>query len=377
MATKTKGNKRRTPPTRYWVFRMNNGEEEVLHTKDDAEEYEVENRDIIEHVFKFSNKDSLAKHQADSKKHKAATISTPNKPNAVSPDSKLSPEDRIKLDRISAMIEQTRPTNKIELMYKTNSRATMAAVIIAWRNESGQHQWFCKPDVVAITMASYVTHVPEDIPFVQNALQRMSYMRQRDPEKGPDTVKTVLWTPPKGGKSREFDQHIAFTYVDIPFAELGSIEEEEQYLHDNLTTLGNAIKNIMQNALFLDAYKSTLKSDGMWDAMHKPKSGKSYLDYLAECKIKPMKCDNINTYAVLKDTKDVMTFLFNTRHSERKYKRESDEEETPTNQQDSQPPENMDNENDGEQTGNEDNANHDTDDEVEEDRVSTRSQTGK
>jgi hypothetical protein len=305
---------------------MNNGEEEVLHTKDDADEYETKNKDIIEHIFKFSNKDALAKHQTESKKNKT-TATTPPKQNNVSPlGSKLSPEERIKLDRISAMIEQTRPSNKIELMYKTNSRATMAAVIIAWRNENGQHQWFCKPDVVAITISSYVAHVPEDIPFVQDALQRMSYMRRRDPEKGPESVETVVWSPPKGGKARNFDQHIAYTYVDIPFKELNNEEEEEQYLIDNLTTLGNTIKNIMQNALFLDAYKNTLKSDHMWESMHNPKSGKNYMDYISDCKVKPMKCDNLNTYAVMTDTRDVMTFLFNTRHTERKYKREQEED---------------------------------------------------
>jgi hypothetical protein len=364
--------KKRTPPTRYWVFRMNNGEEEVIHTKDEAEEYETENSDIIEQIFKFASKEAMTKHQNEAKKFKSNNASSPPKPTSVTP-TPLTPEERIKLDRISAMIEQSRPTNKIELMFKTNSRATMAVVIITFRNEHGHHQWFCKPDIVAVTMCSYATHVPQDNEFVQKALQRMSYMRRRDTEKGPDHVKQVEWKPPKGGESKWYDQHIAFTYVDIPFRDLQSVEDEENYLLDNLTLLGNTIKKIMQSALFLDAYKNTLNSASMWKAMTEPKSGKNIMQYINDCKIKPMKCENINTYAVLEDTKSVTTFLFNTRHTERKYRLE-----TPA-QSDVNEEKKNENKDSGEENNDDndissDDGNHGSD---EQDIINTRSRTNK
>jgi hypothetical protein len=271
-------------------------------------------------------------------------------------------------------------------MYKTNSRATMAAVIIAFRNENGQHQWFCKPDIFAVTMSSYVTHVPQDSEFIQKALQRISYMRRRDTEKGPEHVKQMEWKPPNGGATKWYDQYIAFTYVDIPFADLHSDEEEEHYLLDNLTILGNTIKKIMQGALFLDAYKNTLKSASMWNAMTQPKSGKNIIEYINDCKIKPMKCENINTYAVLQDTKDVMTFLFNTRHTQRKYSREEKTDkntnesdsagfDTDNDNNDDKDDDNTDNKEDDDNNNENDNDNNEEDDEKE--TINTRSRTNK
>jgi hypothetical protein len=148
---------------------MNNGEEEGIDNEEEAEEYRLENEEIIEATFEFATKLAMTRHLAATKKLRQQNT-TPVKSAGVPQPSNtvLSPEDRSKLDKIAAMVEQSRPSNKIEILIRTNSRATKAILLVLWKNIHGQHQWFCKPDALTVAVSSFVTEFKQEDKLSRN-----------------------------------------------------------------------------------------------------------------------------------------------------------------------------------------------------------------
>ena len=305
---------------------MNTGEEEAVEGRDDALEYKDENEDIIETTFEFATKLAMQKHMAATKKLKLQNT-TPTKPSMSEKTAHavLSPEDRSKLDKIAAMVEQSRPSNKIEVLIRTNSRATKAIVLIMFKNIHGQHQWFCKPDALAVAISSFVTEFKQEDKLVQESLLTFAVVRRRDPAKGPDDMLVTTWESKDKTVTHEYPQYIAYATVMIPHESIESEENEQSWLLSYGERFGKAVKDIMQFPVFQDCYKDTLRNPNMWDTMTgngKRSTGLTFLQYTADCKVKAVMCENMNTYIVQRDVKLLMTILFESRAGDRKYARE-------------------------------------------------------
>jgi hypothetical protein len=324
--------KRKGSTTNYWVFRMNNGEEEGIDCEEDAEEYKVENEEIIEATFEFATKAAMMKHIATTKKLKLQNT-TPVKPslgNSPPSNSVLSPEDRSKLDKIAAMVEQSRPSNKIEVLIRTNSRATKAIILVLWKNIHGQHQWFCKPDALTVAISSFVTEFKQEDKLVQESLLAFDVVRRRDPSKGSDDILVTTWESKDKTVVHEYPQYIAYATVTIPHENIDTDENEQNWLLAFGERFGKAVKDIMQFPVFQDCYKDTLRNPNMWDTMTgngKRGTGLTFVQYVADCKVKSMMCENLNTYVVHRDAKLLTTILFESRAVARKYAREDDSNE--------------------------------------------------
>jgi hypothetical protein len=315
---------KRTEP-KYWVFRVTGGEEELIDTKEDALEYESMNSEIIEEKFTFTTKAAADKHMRATKRS-APKASTPTKQTTAAVTEKISPDDRLKLDKAINLVNQKRPTNRIELLLRTNSRATKAIALVRWTNEWGQNQWFCKPDVMSLAISTYVSAFKQEDELVHEALKNMSFVKQRDPTKGSDTVKVFEWTSPDKAKKQNFEQHVAFTHFTIPYESIASDKDETDYLLEVSKTIGRTIKRIMQEAPFQECLEVCVRNEQMWLKMNhkhpqRNPGGLSYLAYADACQIHTEMCSNLNTYVVLSDCKMLTTILFNSRLGKRKYER--------------------------------------------------------
>lgn len=317
---------------KYWVFRMCNGEEELVQGKESANEYMQDNEDIIDQTFTFTKKEEATKHISDRKKALKQIKTTPIKKekDLVLPQTALSPEERSKLDRITELIEDARPTNHIELIVKTNSRATKAVALVLFKNAFGNEQWFCKPDVISTSMSAFVTQWEQLDPVVQEALLNLEYGCKRDMSGDESAKKVVKWKSPTNSKDqREFELYQAYTHFTIPYELFQSMEEEHQYLLEVTKTIGETMKSIMVSAPFMACLENTIRNENFWKKMmgthndSKPNT-LTYPQYINDCKIKSrflkdVPNDKINTFLVKEDAQTLATILFESRLSTPKY----------------------------------------------------------
>lgn len=310
----------------YYVYTLSNGRHEYIDNFQEAMEFENDYEPVIENKTVLKNKPSFEAHKASTtKKEKAQQTSTPtktNKPHKKDADHQLSHEEKTKIDKINSMIQQNVPSNRIEIEWRTNSRAQECIVIIRFLNMYGQDQYSLKPNQWTVAIISYISLFKQESPVIQQAIENLSYGRKRDIKGDPHKVAAVAWNSPDKKIRRTYEQHVAHTHFQIPHATMQTQLEETIYLHDMCEEFGKTLQRIMQCPTFSPCLQTSVGSENLWKAMigeGEKKGGLNVFEYIADCKIKVSPCSNLNSHLVLEDAQDLTTLLFNSRLPTKKY----------------------------------------------------------
>lgn len=342
---------------KYFAFRMVTGNEEYIEDAEEAREFLRENESIVVKQFDFTAKQAFKKHIADYEKTKKS-VGTPEKrnPSVSAEEEKLSPLDQEKIKKINLMIEQSRPCNRIEVYWRTTSRSKVFALLLRFVNQYGHDQWYVKAEQISIALKNYVSFFKQENPTIQAAIERMDVGFMRDPKGDAHAIESTKWKSPNDQQERTFEQYVTFTYVDIPVEDFDNDSSETVYIEEVAEAFGETIKHIMVTKTFLPCLQKAVNRQQMWEKMTIKNKGLTFVEFIADCKIRVMCCENINTHLILRDANKVTTLLYEHRVEQRKYPVEKDEgnedeeESEEENEQEQENEENQDPDESGEDT---------------------------
>jgi len=326
-AVAKKGGGNRKP--KYFAFTLTNGNVEYIENAAEAREFVNENEPIIAKRDAFL----LKKEFCAFKKLKVA--SPPQKKETDKSESttlqKMSPEQKLELERVLQKIDMDRPSDRIEINWKTTTKASKCCFVVRFLTMQGQEVWCIKGDMFALAVSKYVSIFKQESIFVTQALKSMQAGRMRDPSGDPDAVFKKHWTSPTTQKERTFEIHLAYGYFDIPdnVSDQG-IDQETAFVEDTCNSLGCSIKDLMKTDAFSKCFERAAGNDKVWAAISKPVAG--YIDFVKYCQIKVNKCTNFNKHLVKDDAAKLITILWESNHNKKKYEIElvndsSDEED--------------------------------------------------
>ena len=321
---KEDGNKKKpktNPTPKYWVLRMDTGKEDLFDNLEDVADMEENLGPIIKQKFAFETKDEAEQHMKATKTANEQLNETPKKTDRVSNTESLTPDEQIRVAKVRELLEQTKPSNRIEVLFKTTNRSEKCVGIVNFLNMYGQHQWYMKPDCFARGIAAYVQEFKQSDPLIQEALLSLKWARKRDLSKGQDEVEITKWQSPDKTKKQDYDNHIAWFTFTIPINEISDETHEYLYLIEKCQQIGTAIQVILLEPPFISIIENIINNDNIWDIMMGNKKGKGiiYRHYVQDCKVISNNMENINTYIVLRDAKDLLNVLYKSRLSNKKY----------------------------------------------------------
>ena len=251
------------------------------------------------------------------------SITTPTKNDpaiAEDQDNELTDSDKILLNAIKGGIDQNRPSNKVELNYRSTSMSTVAAVIMHFKNIDGTDDWGIKPSAVMIALMQCNENAPAQDPVIKDFINSFTVHDQRDPQKGDTCVLTNEWTSPSSGKKMKFPYKLICGLIESPYHRLSSLADEDDYLRNKLQDAGSHIKRIMSGKIFRHCYEHALNQPAIWSAIGDPnKSNNYYLNYITACSICVNKMQKLTTHLVKDEAQTLFGKLFEHRVSRAKY----------------------------------------------------------
>jgi hypothetical protein len=299
---------------KYFIFTLENGTFECFDNREDADEYFEEFGVVVSERKSFATKRAYNDYKKMLDKQKAAAFQTP-KSKVVKLDEKMSPAEIASVEKVKRRLDNSKPKNRCDVYWKTSKRSKCVIILVRFKDTLGKDFWTLKPMHLCTCMRSYLPDFPVDNPEIQYALTNLDTLRMRDPNGGPNSV--VCNVSKKGGNERKFDEHVVFSHFILP-DNIESECEETAYIQDTCAKIGEALKSI-QSA---PAYQSVLQhfvSPRFWPMMTSPNSGPSFFEYVKDVKVNVIPLENMNTHAVLDDTKRLAELLLAHSTTSKKY----------------------------------------------------------
>jgi len=225
--------------------------------------------------------------------------------------------------KINEYRKKNAPMNRIEIYTKTNKMTKAVLVIIYHKDKSGQLMWLHKASHLASNMNAYVSIKSTGLPTVDYILKHLDTIPLRD---NSGDVNAIAFKQSKGGNKQKFDEYIPYSHFLLPLEELSNQEEEDQYIADVCTQLGEQLKSIQQSPVYYQILGDTVKeySETLWEKMTKPGRGPTFLQYINSCTIKISKAENLNRHTTANKTTGLIEILRKHSTQNLKYTNESD-----------------------------------------------------
>ncbi len=304
---------------KYYAFTLIDGTKDYAMTPEDATLYQTENEGIIQTTQTF---ESLAELEA----YKASNpIVTPKKvpcsdDEADNHNKKLSPMDRVNLNKVLQKIQDSRPAEAIDIYHHTTSKSTIAVLCIEFRDRQGKNAWTIKAEHFAQTFSSYASIIKQEDPVVDEMLENMTSVKQRDISKGPEHALVNSWKN-KNGKRCEIPVMLLVTTVSIPVQNLSTKEQEQEFLNDSARKLGETMIRLAQEPFFAQCLEEATNSPNLWRLISDEEDdSKNYKAFLRKCKVRVHKCDKLNKHAVLDAAQDMLFWLRDANQEHPKFK---------------------------------------------------------
>lgn len=231
--------------------------------------------------------------------------------------------DQAKLDAVLREIDAKRPSDKVEIHYRTSAYSKAVSAIIRFYTIQGRDVWNVKPDGASLAMANFGKVFKQENKHVEQAILNMSYGRMRDLSGDPNKVATKSWTSPTTQSERSFDTYVCMTHFMLPdLDDLPTPDSEDAWIVNTCQALGNAIIYILKQDTFARCYQHALKNERIWNAVTGKSGkgeGKSYVDFAKSAKVSVVKCPNFNTHVVKADAAKLVTHLYTNRYAAPKY----------------------------------------------------------
>ena len=238
----------------------------------------------------------------------------------------MSASSEAKLTEMIASLQQKKPGNRINLLYRTNCASHACVLIIECLNLAGKHQWNVKPEIISDPMQMFAKEFPEDpdaAPIIaDDVLAHCFYNIKkrvlRDMSAGPEAPLQVKWTSPDKSREITYDQHVLSTNFTIPVDMISSHEEEEKFIVSKLQMFGASFKRVLSSPLFARLHEANCPKESIWKSMNGkgPKSGGfSFLEYINDSTVHVSRCENLNSHVTKEEADSLMTILWNGRSS--------------------------------------------------------------
>jgi len=319
-----------------WAYCMQNGDLKVYRRKGSATTYFKQYSDLITESREFKTEDEFnvykLNHESTKEVEKglaADKLKSPTK-GAYEMDAKT----KSKIELATRQIEDRRPADAIQLLYKTTSDAYCAIVIIRFMTPQNVEDWRFKCEHVANAIKSHAEFWKIKNKLINNALCNMAYATKRDLTGDPDTPATKEWTSPRTNKTSFFPYYVAYTTIALPEKNKKDYTpgKEDAYLRETVNLLGKAIQAKMSQDTFAACFQTAIDNANIWAAITDPTNPlKNYRSFIKKAKIKVERIDNFNHFVIKDDAATMMEILYNSsRGKEPKYKiddPDDDEEE--------------------------------------------------
>ena len=311
-AKKAKGSQK----PKYFAFTLTNGKVEYIESAAEAKEFVNENEPIIAKRDAFVLKKDYVAFKAQ--KNAIPSLPTAAK-NKDSPSlQKMTPKQKMELERVLQKIDLDRPSDRIEVHWKTTTKASACCFVVRFLTTQGQEVWCIKGDMFALAVSKYVSIFKQESIHVTQALKNMVAGKMRDPSGDPDAIFKKTWTSPTTNKQRSFEIYLAYGYFFIPDdVSKEGIDAETSFIQDTCNNIGHCIKDIVKTDTFAQCFQRAAGNDKIWAAISKPVGG--YLDFVNYCQVKVEKCLNFNRHLVKEDAAKLITILWESNHSKKKY----------------------------------------------------------
>ena len=236
----------------------------------------------------------------------------------------ISSDVSARLAEACAMLQGRKPSNRMNIHYRTNCASHSCVVVIECLNFSGKPQWNVKPDILCDPLQLFPKQFPDDPDSaiiisdaaVGECFYNITNLVIRDVSSGPDSPLQVKWVSPDKSRELTYDQYVLATHFTIPVAQLGSTEEEQRFIVSKLSLFGGALKKVMASPVFARLHEANCPKESIWKSMNGngPKTGGvSFLDYVKDASVTVSKCDNLNSFVTRVEADKLMGILWNGR----------------------------------------------------------------
>ena len=323
-AVKAKAPAAKKAATKAWTaFLLTNKQMSIVKGVKKAKLYEEENGEMIDDKMDFVLKSEAAdwcKMREMQFKELEPEVSD-GKSEPSNPT--LNPDDQTKLDMVLKDIDAKRPSDRIEIYFKTTTKSQAVSIIIRFYNIQGRDVWNIKPDGASLALSNFGKVFKQEDKTVEQAILNLTYGRMRDLAGDPNKVATKTWTSPTNQSERTFDTCVMMTHFILPdLEELPTLEAENMFIEKTCTALGNAILYILKQDTFAKCYQHAIKNERVWSAVTGQSGkgeGKSYTDFAKTAKVVLTLCKNFNTHVVKSDAAKLCTILYDNNYNDAKY----------------------------------------------------------
>lgn len=306
---------------KFAAYLLNNGKVETIARLAEIEEFEEENSYIIVEKERFSSKIDMDAWVTSREKRATSPGSSVKNGQTTR---KMTPEERKRLNKALIEIEHKRPSNRVELFYKTSSKSNAVVVVPRFLDEEGKDMWCIKGEHVGVALNAYVGEFRQQFDIVDYALKHLKSGRMRDPSGDGNKVFTKKWTSPTTNKSRDFEVYLSWTHFLLPDT-IRTQEQEDQFIESTCREIGTTMIEIMKTEFFAKCLEGATNKENMWRAISRP--GIGYLSFLQGAKVIVTKAENLNKHLVREDATTLVGLLYDHNRSAKKYLSQEEEEE--------------------------------------------------
>jgi len=142
--------------TKAWTaFLLTNKKIAIVKGVKKAKNYEEENAEIIEEKMDFALKseatDWSKMREMQIKQLEPEVSEDPEEPTGPA----LNLDEQTKLDKVLRDIDAKRPSDKIEIFFRTSTTSKAVSIIVRFLNIQGRDVWNIKPDGVSLALSNF------------------------------------------------------------------------------------------------------------------------------------------------------------------------------------------------------------------------------
>ena len=310
--------------TKAWTaFLLTNKKISIIKGVKKAKAYEEENSEMIDEKMDFALKseatDWSKMREMQIKRLEPEVSEDPVEPTGPA----LNLDEQTKLDKVLRDIDAKRPSDKIEIFFRTSTTSKAVSIIVRFFNLQGRGVWNIKPDAVSLALSNFGKVFKQEDKTVEQALLNLTYGRMRDLTGDPNKVATKTWTSPTNQSERSFDTYVVMTHFILPdLDQLPTKDSESMFIDKTCKALGITILYILKQDTFAKCYQHAIKNDRVWSAVTGQSGkgeGKSYIDFAKNAKVVVTLCPNFNTHVVKADAAKLCTILYDNNYDTPKY----------------------------------------------------------
>ena len=318
---------------RFCAFLLSNNKVHSVEGVKKAKKYEADNSEMIKEQASFALKGEMTEwvqqREMQNKVIEPELMLDLSKPRAATSTVVLDSNDQAKVEAILREIDAKRPSDKLEVYFRTNASSRAVSLVFRFRNIQGKEAWNMKPDALCLAFPNFGTVFKQEDKIVEGALCNMQHARMRDLSGDTNTAEQKKWTSPTSKEEKSFDCYLCTSFFILPgLDELKTIEEETEFIRLKCALIGETLLYILKQATFARCYEHAIKHDRIWAAVSGQTSkapGNSYIDFAKGARVTAMQCPNFNTHVVKDDAARLIEILHNNSYGNEKCS-EPDEE---------------------------------------------------